>query len=273
MSAPNDVYRRNPARDVEAFAVRVVRAWAEQIGKVTDLSAGHEPDFRIDYFDARVARGEVTWHADPAVQAMWSNTFKRDWHEVVELSPGLGQWTVGLRRGANINLLYKELERLIVDLTAHGQTSIEIWHTWPRGPVSDHARRLGIEYVHRVTTGPDRAVYFMPHVAGTVSDDPNVIVDWIESVIDTPAYADVTDKLLSFDVDERHIFLMSGSATPISPSFRLQQVGSSVPTRSPQLPEGITHVWAASQFGEDPVALWSKEGWSLVPLPSSADAA
>lgn len=45
----NELYRRNPARDVETFAVQVVRRWLGDRGAAVDMSAGHEPDFRIDY--------------------------------------------------------------------------------------------------------------------------------------------------------------------------------------------------------------------------------
>jgi hypothetical protein len=50
----------------------VVTAWVGARGRVTDLSAGHEPDFRIDYADGRVRLGEVTGDKHETVEAMWA---------------------------------------------------------------------------------------------------------------------------------------------------------------------------------------------------------
>ncbi len=94
-------YRRSPARAVEAFAVEVVRAWVAEAGVVTDTSGAHGRDFLVAYSDGRSAVGEVGWHADPLVEAMWARTFRERRHQVVELPDGLGQWSVQLVLGAN----------------------------------------------------------------------------------------------------------------------------------------------------------------------------
>jgi hypothetical protein len=40
-----DIYRRNPARDVERYAIEVVTRWVGDRGQVHDTSAGPYPDF------------------------------------------------------------------------------------------------------------------------------------------------------------------------------------------------------------------------------------
>jgi len=47
------LYRRNPARDVEAFAITVLRCWMGDRGTVEDMSSGHGPDFTLAYSDGR----------------------------------------------------------------------------------------------------------------------------------------------------------------------------------------------------------------------------
>ena len=60
---------------------------------------------------------------------------------------------------------------------------------------------------------------------------------------------------------------MSGSATPFGAGERLRLVSEGIPTRSLNVPNGITHVWALSQYGPASVVLWTDDGWTLVPLP------
>jgi hypothetical protein len=263
-----DPYRRNPARDLEKLAVSVVTAWVGETGVVTDTSSGGGPDFEIAYFDDRTAVGEVGWHEDPEIQAMWANTFRQEFHQTVELAPGRGTWSLQLVRGANIKALHQELPALIDAMIEGSCFSLKVTGNWPRGPVADCARRLGISYLTRHDeSDSSRAIYFMPGDGGTVPAEPNVVAEWIESVLCDPAYADTTAKLLAVDPDERHVFLMSGSATPFGAGERLRQISEGLPTRGLNVPSGITHVWALSRFGPASVALWTHHGWSAVPVP------
>jgi hypothetical protein len=264
----DDPYRRNPARDLEKLAVSVVTSWVGETGVVTDTSPGGGPDFEIAYSDGRTAVGEVGWHEDPEIRAMWGNTFKQERHQTVELDSGRGTWSVHLLRGASINRLHKELPSLIDILIDASCFTLEVTDHWPHGPVADRARGLGIEYVTRHDGGTsDCAIYFMPGDGGVVPTDPNVVAEWIESVLSDPSYADTTAKLLAVDSDERHVFLMSGSATPFGAGERLRRVSEGLPTRHLNVPSGITHVWALSQFGPAAVALWTDHGWTLVSVP------
>jgi hypothetical protein len=88
----------------------------------------------------------------------------------------------------------------------------------------------------------------------------------------TPARVDdTTKKLLAVPgVDERHVFLMTGSLTDRGVEQRLRRIESALPTRPPELPDGITHLWLVAQFGDGPAALWSKEtGWTTVVVRSA----
>jgi hypothetical protein len=269
-----DRFRQNPARDLERLAVATVRAWVGDGGTVDDTSGGQGPDFRITYCDGRIGLGEVGWHVDRDVQEMWANTFRHPEHQVIGLRSGLGQWSLQLARGANIGRLYKGLPALIEGMADSGSTRLEIHGAWPTSDIADRARELSIDFLARATGNePSAAIFFMPSQPGiSVPDDPNVIPEWAEAVLlSDAAYADTTKKLLAVpDVDERHVFLMTGSLTDRGVEERLRRIESALPTRPPELPDGITHLWLVAQFGDGPAALWSKEtGWTTVVVRSA----
>lgn len=264
----SDLYARNPARDVEQYAVRVVAAWLGDRGSLTDTSAGHGPDFRITYADGRVAFGEVGWHEDPQVQEMWANTFKHDQHQLVNLPSGLGQWAVSLERGANIGRLYADLPALVAALAEAGCPGLAVYENWPQGEAADTARRLGVRRLARLNLKePAAGIFLMPGSGGVVPTDANAVTDWVEAVLANPAYHDTSEKLLAIHADERHVFLMSGSLTPFGADERLRRLQDSLPTRSPCILAGITHVWIVARFGGTAAGLWlADHGWSAVSL-------
>jgi hypothetical protein len=268
------IYRTNPARDIEKIAVATVRTWLGDRGEVEDTSEGHDPDFRISYRDGRRAIGEVGWHEDEQTQAMWQAVFQQEQHQLVQLSEESGQWAAKLLVGAQIKTLHRKLPDFIRTLNRTGVTHLEPPYLRTDDPHRIAAERLGIEYIHRAADDePSRAIYFLPATGGAIPTDPDVIVDWIDQVLADPAYHDTTAKLLAVRiVDERHVFIMSGSQTPFAADERLQRVGQALPNCAPNVPQGITHVWLVSRwlnarFGAF-AALWvAGEGWSRVPVP------
>ena len=274
MTGTIDPYRNNPARYIEDYAVKAVRSWAGSSASVNNIGqgTGGGPDFEIVYNDGRTAIGEVGWHQDREIQQMWAEAHKRPETQQVRLSPGAGQWMVSLSRGASIKRLYAQLPSLVDELLNQGQTELLIQGAWPLGPVADSARLLGIQDMSLVkNVGPDRAIFFMPGSGGAIPPDPNVIATWVDEVVADPRYLDMTAKLLDLKADERHIFIMSGSLTSFGVEERLGRLDQVLPTISPVVPEGITHVWVASRFkfSEDSsLGLWSVgRGWVKVPRP------
>jgi hypothetical protein len=264
-----DIYRRNPARDIEKLAVALVQSWVGERGSVTDTSAGHGPDFSIAYEDGRVGVGEGAWHQDQQIQAMWAATFRQDVHQTVALPEGSGQWGVGLVAGANIRRLHAELPRLIDALNADGRVHLELYDGWPRDELANAARSLGIQYLSRAATGGrSYALYFFGGGGGVVPDDANVVVDWIDEMLADPDYADTTAKLKDLVADEKHVFVMTGERTPFGADERLRRLREVAPTRAPHLPDWITHLWLTARFHFDQrdVAMWSRsDGWARFP--------
>jgi hypothetical protein len=242
-------------------------------GEVEDMSGGHHPDFRISYGDGRTAIGEVGWHEDPQIQEMWQNTYKQEEHQTVRLPEGTGQWGLRLMPGANIKALHQNLPGFIETLVQANVTFVEPQDMTPTAPLRIAADKLGIEYIGRASEQePSRAIYLFDGGGGLISAHPDVIVDWIDSMLADPEYRDTTAKLLAVsDVDERHVFVMTGSRTPFEPDTRLQRISESLPQREPVVPSGISHVWLVPRFTHPDfgylAALWIRgEGWSLVPV-------
>lgn len=270
-------YRRNPARDVEQYAIGVVRAWVGNAGTVVDQSATGKADFWIDYRDGRCGVGEVGWHADPVIQAMWGNMFRRDEHQVVRLPNGQGQWGVRLDRTARIKPLDEAVRRLATTANDRGVDRVDRDYLRPDDPLLAAMLHAGIEYMLKSPGDNDTdsyAIFFVPSVGDSATPlpaSPEVVVDWVDHILTVdPAYADLTTKLSAVpDVDERHVFLMSGSATPPGVDHRLQRLAAQLPERPPAVPAGISHVWVASQWrlpGHGGCALWTAAaGWTLIP--------
>jgi hypothetical protein len=255
----------NPARELEKVAIGIVRRHVGDRGVVLDLSSGHEPDFRIDYRDGRCAIGEVGWHEDQHWRAIWEATLKRgEIPQVVELPTGSGLWSVGLTLDARIWRIYKQLPQLIVDLVGSGASNLDIYETWPPGDFADRARDLGIKHLSQVEGDSDRAIFFPPGSGGVVPTDPDAITDWLDTVlVSDVAYRDTTRKVLERAADERHVFLLAGSATPWGVEERLRRLDVSLPSRAPSVPSNITHVWAVSSFRTRLGVLWERNrGWS-----------
>ncbi|HLX77433.1 MAG TPA: hypothetical protein VKR27_00990, partial [Acidimicrobiales bacterium] len=241
----------NHARDAEKFAFSVVTGWVGTRGTVVDRSATPEPDFRIEYSDRRLGLGEVTTHTDPTVQAMWSNAFRSGQPQIVDLAPGTGTWSVSLRPGARINGLRREAQTFIDMLRSQGLVGLEVYEQWPRGEPADTARKLGIEHVASFEGDDDAGVcyYFMPSGGGSYGGDPDAITEWVEQLLSSEGYLDVTEKLLARDADERHVFLMADSATSFGAAHALRELDRALPRRAPKVRDGITHVWAVPRFG------------------------
>lgn len=248
----------------------MVQSWVGDRGAVTDLSAGHEPDLRIDYRDGRVGIGEVTTHKERNIEAMWAEAHKSGQPQMIDLPPGSGSWSAQLVAGSNIPRLIREASTLVLGVQGDELSQLTIYDHWPRGAVANMARNLGVEHLTLNPSGADDVLYyFMPAGGGSYGGDPDVITDWVEQLLAMEEYADITRKLVARTADERHAFLWADSATEFAPSHALTELAQALPKRGPQLDSGITHVWAISRFGPIPgyAALWDGSTWSAVPLP------
>jgi hypothetical protein len=264
----------NPAREIEAFAATVISRWVGEQGHVehTGAGTGAGPDFRIEYQDGRVAIGEVGWDVDQRLAEMWSLMLAQDEHHVIRLRPGSGLWSLSLRPGAPIKQLLRDVPALVDGLLELGVTNMSPEAEWAPSELVARAMTLGIQRIELTSTeapeGGDRAYYFFGSSGSFVPDDPDVIVDWLDGYLANPRYADTCDKLLPLEADERHIFVLAGSGAPPEASMFMLDLRGRAPSRAPKLLKGITHAWAAAEWGRGDVALWTlPDGWSIVAAP------
>lgn len=268
--------RWNPARELEKFAVAVVQLWVGELGTVTNTGEGPGRDFLIYYKDGRLGVGEVKWHADETIQAMWGEVFRREHPQMTELKPGSGQWAAHLVPAARIKRLYQELPGLVDRFLEAGIQGMDVFGGWPRGALPDEMRRLGLDRLSQVSTEePSRAYLAMPGSGGVVPTDPNLIADWMDSMLTEPRYAAKIDYLTAVEADERHVFLMTGSATDFGQEQVLMRLTESdLPSRDPEVPSRVSHIWGIAQFGSARAVLWKRgEGWTTVPVPPPASRA
>jgi len=71
-------------------------------------------------------------------------------------------------------------------------------------------------------------------------------------------------KLRRSDADERHLFLAVHSQALPYPVADALMFGETTPADRPLLPDGITHIWLASQYGAR-LLLGTAEGWASHP--------
>ena len=248
----------------------LVRLTVGERGQVVDQSHSAQPDFAIAYADGRTGIGEITWHEDAATRQMWVELHKREPVQRISLEDGLGQWGVSVYASARLSRLFPVLPDLISRLVVANRLQVRIQPTWPRDDLADEIRRLGIEDIGRYSDREPSLAIISPRTeAEWIPDDPNVIVDWLDRLVIDPAYLDLTAKLSDHKANERHIVVVTGSATSLAVEDHLRALGQRLPTRAPLLPDWITHAWVLSSWASGRMAgIWTRSGgWSSVPLP------
>ena len=249
------------SRKVEKLAVEIVQSWVDAEGEVKDLGLGGGPDFEIKYNDGRTGIGEVGLHEDPEFAEAWALIHKSDTPQQITLPDGSGYWAVGYERIPNMKRLRSELPSLIAALNDESLRVLDIYGEYPQGKNADWARDLGINYLNRHDqSGADVATFFLPFTGGAVPTEPDLIVDWFEGVLASEEYKDSWMKLLPFDSDEKHVFIMTSNRTPFGIDELLKR--NAIPVRSPNLPGNLTHIWIASRFVGVSAIHWSAgSGW------------
>lgn len=100
----------------------------------------------------------------------------------------------------------------------------------------------------------DRAQYYLREDGGHVPEDSNLIVFWIESILESEKYEDSWRRLDKYEIrnkctfNERHAFIVASNGTKHGIYKLLGHVENNVPNKTPNLPKGITHIWIPSDL-------------------------
>ena len=176
-------------------------------------------------------------------------------------------WVVYLYEGARISEVRRQAPALLVEIERIGATELTASRGWlDDGELEDLRERFagcGVDAVHQhlwVDPGVIRMVG--PAYATWLSMDPDDVVTFVESFVESRP-SDVA-KLGRSNADERHIFIWSGVFSTAERELRALALDvSQLPTRAPQLPLEVTHVWVAGETARPSrIVHWSPTlGW------------
>lgn len=235
-------------------------------------------DLRIAYPNGTTGAVEVTAAADAPRTGLWQEVRKRS---LIRQDPNLaGGWLVRILTWAQARELDKHLPDLLRDLEHAGRKVI-----WGNRSSTDElsARAGNLRIIEALQSPTDRpgSIYVMPPEGSPdqmggyspLTGDP--LAEWLGEWLADPKQSDNVRKLISTDVDERHIFVVVPNfpSAPFAVSDLLIAPGAPPPTIPPDLPAGITGVWTMSIWDSGDGFRWSPAGgwtrFNKVPLPKA----
>lgn len=224
--------------------------------------AMHDLDLFRD--DDLVGACEVTAAADRQLVELWDAA---NGSELVWQEPRLsGTWIVHLEPHCRFKLVRQELPPLLEAMERRNEwrAGSEPWE-WPHTKAFPQLR---VNRVERAGTRDVGAIF--PLIAqgddftgGTVPRCADPLLDWLEPWVASPEQQHNIDKLVASGSPERHLYVIFPGFTPAPfevTACLLWDV--EVPTRSPDLPPGLTHLWAMSGWDRGNVLAWGPGGWS-----------
>ncbi|HEY1920509.1 MAG TPA: hypothetical protein VGH27_33490 [Streptosporangiaceae bacterium] len=237
--------------DFEHNAARIVALVTR--GHVTiqdDGSQDSMPDLRIDYPAKPRAYVEVTVdineeYAEMAAQVLAYSPFPADWAWRIHIdvpSPKLKELRVILAK--HLGHLHEppsaELRQKLTDM------GLSIYGPWPPGPnvpAGIHVRAEG--------------------VTGSTAPGWDTYLSWIRDFLSSEQTRDVREKLAATHAPERHAFIATSLSSPGDAYFALSKATyPHLPSRDPDLPTEITHLWTWSQQLHNRCLAWlPSQGW------------
>jgi hypothetical protein len=209
---------------------------------------------------------EVTAAADRHLIELWNLVNGRDARHI---EPGLrGGWTLALRPTCRKNTLMSGLRPFVEDLEAR-QIS-QAGQYWTPSDIEEVMDSLGIDHVFQGGTDFPGSIYFTidlpPEMnGGMVPDTGDPLCEWLEAWIADPARERKITKLLNSVAPEKHLFVIlpGFSQAPFVAADVLMRDHGPLPTRSPRVPNGITHLWVMSTWSSGDLFAWSaSNGWT-----------
>lgn len=197
---------------------------------------------------------EIVSDQDPVFNGQWA-ALEKIGHKVEV--PGLERrWIVSLTRRAKIKDVVVGLPTLMLRLP-----SGEI--TWPRWGVPDEFERVGAISAHPIEDERSGVVHLTTE-GWSGSAGESVLSPWIDEMFSR--HPDVPHKLAAHPTADGHAFLWVTTSSDFAVQFALEDRGQGVPTDTPTLPEGVTHIWVAGSASSQGVVAWFPDGgWWRTP--------
>jgi hypothetical protein len=255
-------------RPEEELALRCIEATLDGVEVVhhDDQSEAGMYDLEIRRQAQPTAAVEVTQVLDvePAVAWKMLNSSGR-WIE-----PSLvGGWAVRLRHDVRVRPLRTELPMFLRALEDAGVRTIR-GDRIARTQHEQRADELGIISASQSDTKFSGSIYPMPEqtfdkTTGYAAETGDALAEWVGEWLREPVRSDNLTKLGRSSAEERHMFILLPAMADVE--FRVTELfmrrDAPVPTRAPDLPPEVTHVWVAGAWGY-PGMRWSPNGgWEL----------
>ena len=224
-------------------------------------------DLTITYPGGSIGAVEITTAADPKYIELAKAIDKKARHWQVQSLRGT--WWIRLLPSARAGELRQQLPGILRGLESDGVREILGNRSSPQALVATLGR-LGVIAASQAIANYEGRVFVIAEAApermgGYSPDTGDHLATWLGEWLAEPSRSDNVRKLAASGAGEQHIFvLVSGFTAPFAVTDLLATANAPLPTIPPDLPPGITHVWAMSMWTDWGDGFrWSLDGaWS-----------
>jgi len=257
--------------DFEGLAARTIHrfvhaATGDRVVLQDDGSRQSMPDLRVEDRDGTVVGvGEIVTDTAPAY-AEALNLIHRRRRPILD-SRLRRVWLLTFAAGSSLGRLEAQGPPLLVELE-HAGHLFEQPRDFdrPHPPTEVPALHdLGVRALVSSPGRPDGPAtgmwLFVDGVTGPAEPDWETFLDWLESTLRRPDWTDVRHKLDDART-QRHVAIGVTLSSPGDVHTALSRDHHGVPSRAPNLPPEMTHVWVMLTMGRGRCLMWSRQdGW------------
>lgn len=238
-----------------------------EVRQYDDNSREAMHDLDIVRGETLVGACEVTTAADGQLIGLWNEVNgARERH----IEPGLqGGWMLSLKPACRRKKLMAGMRPFLEDLEAREITQAGWYGEHPE--VEGAMDALGIDHVFQsASTSYPGSVYFTIRLpsdkdGGVVPETGDSLCEWLEAWVADPARSRKVEKLMKSEAPEKHLFVIlpSFSEAPFVAFDPLMRNDGPLPTKSLELPDGLTHLWVMSMWSDGDLFAWeTANGWT-----------
>lgn len=209
--------------------------------EVQSGSEGPRHDFDLRLPGGDVAAVEATAHRDEGLAEIVGTIRSRG--RVVEAETCDHGWALRLDRGARVKKAHEEADRYLARLEDAGVESFRRRDAVLDGDVRPVVEDLGVVSGRRLSRSEDPEIHLQSPTGGGSWVHHEIVLDALEPEVRERGNR---RKLAETGAAERHLFVLLHHYEAASVVLPL----TSPPEGRPDLPEEVTHLWAATRSGQ-----------------------
>ncbi|MFD1716346.1 hypothetical protein [Georgenia deserti] len=244
---------RSKERRDEYAARRVVEsALGVAVTRFEDGTQNGQIDAIVQWPDRPAAALEIVADHDTAFMKQWAAASKRE-HKVK--IPSLRKtWAAHLGRKAQL----KDVERHLKQFVPVVENDPEAMSAPDVAEMHDRLHILSLSPSASSDKGGEIRLY-IEGWSGIAADTS--MADYVERIL--AEHPDVPAKLKRHPAAEKHAFIWATIGSDYGITFALERrPDAPLPKKSPELPDGVTHVWVVgSATSQGAVSWWPDRGW------------